>query len=376
MKLQVIASMIPVGYGGAGDYLSHIAETHADYVLISPWLAGRIRNPKWLQIAVYAFEILAIKATLHLLTSLRLVRAVVVHHPQSLGYGLTRKLIRNSEQVDYWVLDASFFCKQSYNHHGQPCTRCLKTYDPYQDCRHFPNRFVTKGTYLKFRACLRDHADKIAFHVQTDSYRRLVSGGIAAAKTIRKDRMLVPSFYTCTARSAGGRTYDFLYHANPVSAKGYDYFLALARALEQRAFFVPSKRSAAAGELANVSFEDVNWNSGLQDRIDRSRIVLCPSLWSAPVEAAVVKSLLLGKPVGLVVSAYSLANELPEGCFIPLTGDAAVDAAELERIVSDEVTLYRIAAAGRDWAEGYIHGDAADSGGGSMPTFTDTTAWR
>lgn len=368
MKLQVIASTIPVGYGGAGDYLSHIAMTHADHVLISPKLAGRVKNPKWLQVAVYAFEVLAIKAMLHLLTSLRLIRAVVIHHPQSLGYWLTRKLIRNSEQVDYWVLDASFFCKQSYNHHDQqPCTRCLKTYDPYQDCRHFPNRFVTKGTYLKFRANLQDRADRIVFHVQTDSYRRLVSTGIPTATTILKDKMLVPSFYTCAARPAGGQTHDFLFHANPVSAKGYDYFLALARALEQRSFFVPSKHSAAVGELTNVSFEDVNWSNGLQDRIARSRVVLCPSLWSAPVEAAVVKSFLLGKPVGLVASAYSLANELPEGCFIPLTGNAAADAAALERIVSDQAALERIAAAGRDWAERYI---AKGSGGRAMPAFT------
>jgi hypothetical protein len=367
VKLRIIASTIPVGHGGAGDYLSQIAKAHADHILIAPRLANRIKNPQWLQITVYAFEVLAIKAMLHLLTGLRLIRAVVIHHPQSLGYWLTWRLIRNSEQVDYWVLDASFFCKQSYNHHDQqPCTRCLKTYDPYQDCRHFPNRFVAKGTYLKYRASLQEHAEKIVFHVQTDSYVRLLSEGIAVAKTIRKDKMLVPSFYTCTFWPTGRQTHDFLFHANPVSAKGFDYFLALAGILKHRSFFVPSKRSAPAGELANVSFEDVNWNSGLQDRIAGSKVVLCPSLWSAPVEAAVVKSFLLGKPVGLVESVYSLANELPEGCFIPLTGDAAEDAAALERIVSDAAALERIAAAGRDWAERYI----AEGSGRAMPAFT------
>ncbi len=357
MRLRIIASTIPVGYGGAGDYLSYIAKVHADHFLIAPWLAGRFKKPKGLQIAVYAFEVLVIKMMLYLLTSLGMISSVAIHHPQSLGYRLTRRLISGAKKVDYWVLDASFFCKRSYNHHDQKsCTKCLQVYNPYPDCRHFPNHFVSRNAYLKFRLCLRDNQDKIIFHVQTDGYQRLIAEGFTGINVVVKEKMLVPSFNAAAVPSSQGHKYDFLFHANPLSAKGFDYFLALSKFLRHRVFFVPSARSVAVGEFTNVRFEDVTWSSGLQESVAQSKVVLCPSLWSAPVEAAVVKSCLLGKPVGLIASEYSFANEIPEDCFVRLSGEPSADATILERMVTNDAKLARIAAAGRKWAAGYIDG--------------------
>jgi hypothetical protein len=144
--------------------------------------------------------------------------------------------------------------------------------------------------------------------------------------------------------------------------------------MKNRRFFVPNRCGNIVSQYDNVRFEAVYWGNGLQEKIVRSRVVLCPSLWSAPLEAAVIKSFLLEKPVGLVDADYGLTRVLPAGCFILLTGSPETDAEILESALADESSLRRIAATGKAWAEQYIGPALTDANWASR--FDEISRWN
>lgn len=353
--MRVIASTIPIGHGGAGDYLTFIREWHKDHVLIAPWMCQKLKSHKILSRAVYAIEVVVIKFFLWMFASLRMIRSVVFHHPQSLGYALSAKLIANADAVNYWVLDSSFFCKKSYNvYDGYECIRCLRLHNPHSDCHHFPRPHFTDKSFLNFRKTVTKIRKKILFHVQTNGYEHLLVEAYSKPIQVIKHKMIVQDFYVQACRVTLAPRYDFLYHANPLSAKGYDYFISLAGFMRGYTFFVPSAPTHQDVNLSNIAFEEVTWRSGLKDRLGQANVVLCPSIWSAPVEAAVIKSFLSGRPVGLIRTEYGFINEIPKNCFIELTGNPVADSHNLIGWLNDKVGLEEVAANGLRWAKSYI----------------------
>lgn len=353
--MRVIASTIPLGHGGAGDYLTFISEWHKDHVLIAPWICQKLKPYKILSRAVYVIEIFFIKFFLWLFASLKMIRSVVFHHPQSLGYALSAKLVANADTVNYWVLDCSFFCKKSYNaYQGSECVRCLKSHNPHSDCHHFPRPYLTDKSFFNFRETVTNITEKILFHVQTSGYEHLLGEAFLKPIQVVRHKMIVPDFFAQTFDVTSAPQYDFLYHANPLSAKGYNYFISLAEVMRGYTFFVPSAPAYQGINISNIFFEEVEWHSGLQNKLKQANVVLCPSIWSAPVEAAVIKSFLSGKPVGLICTEFGFSNEIPKNCFVPLTGDPLADSHKLKEWLNDKIGLEEVAANGLRWAKDYI----------------------
>jgi len=86
----------------------------------------------------------------------------------------------------------------------------------------------------------------------------------------------------------------------------------------------------------NVHFVATTWNSGLKDAVEASRCVLVPSLWSAPVEGALIKSLALSKMVAVVDIATAFSSELPEGAVLRLPSNTALAAQVLHDAIGRE----------------------------------------
>jgi hypothetical protein len=84
-------------------------------------------------------------------------------------------------------------------------------------------------------------------------------------------------------------------------------------------FLIPSDEKefiyhfgAVAGLPTNITFQRMNWASGLAEAVATADLVLCPSSWSATVEGAVLKSLAHNGLVGLFAHETAFASEVPD----------------------------------------------------------------
>ena len=118
---------------------------------------------------------------------------------------------------------------------------------------------------------------------------------------------------------------------------------------------MPDNKPKNISSSTNVFYMTCSWSSGLGEKLARCKVILCPSIWTAPVEAAVIKSMLIGRPVGLISSQYNLSCEIPPDCFVSLIGDAEKDSIILQSLLDDKHILDKIGENGRNWATGYIN---------------------
>ena len=103
-----------------------------------------------------------------------------------------------------------------------------------------------------------------------------------------------------------------VFHANPLAAKGVDWTIELAKQLPDFEFIFPFDRNDLPEFLIpkNCSFASMSWETGLKELISESEYVICPSLWSAPIEGALIKSIVFGNKVLVVDEISAFQNDL------------------------------------------------------------------
>jgi hypothetical protein len=344
---------MPLNQGGGGDYLAEIIKKYEGYKFIAP-LNFTKGNGILYKIGL-ALQTLVIRIIIIILTLFRLVDKLVIHHPQSLSYKFTSALINSANKIDYWVIDASFFCKKSYNsRNGESCIRCIEHFQPFDDCNHFP-RFSNESSYINFLNSIEKNKEKINFIVQTDGYKKLILKRYGVKSKVEKVKMIINSFYLIKNEGDKKIEYDFGFHANTLEAKGYFYFLSLAKKNHKKIFFIPSKYDLDYVKYKNLVSKNLSWENGLKEELLKCRIIICPSLWLNTVEAGVIKSMLLGKPVALVGIENGFSEDLPENSFIKLTGNTHDDSIILSQYLGDIKALNRVGKKGKEWAKNYIN---------------------
>ena len=65
----------------------------------------------------------------------------------------------------------------------------------------------------------------------------------------------------------------------------------------------------ACDRLTNVTFFDCTWETGLKEAVANARVVVNPSLWSAPIEGAFLKSVAFNGNVAVVESKFGFSSE-------------------------------------------------------------------
>lgn len=74
----------------------------------------------------------------------------------------------------------------------------------------------------------------------------------------------------------------------------------------------------------------------MNEAVYEAALVCVPSLWSAPAEGALIKSLVVGRAVAVVQNDTALASELPDGLVLKLSPDPAAAARQLADAVSKD----------------------------------------
>lgn len=127
--------------------------------------------------------------------------------------------------------------------------------------------------------------------------------------------------------------YDVVFHGSSVYAKGIDYFVNLSLNLVEYRFFIPDSKSNVEKYLgrkidsSNMTFKACDWESGLRDIVSNAKLVLVPSLWSAPIEGALVKSILFNGSVAVVKNSFGYSSEISDEAELLVLDHDIADAA-------------------------------------------------
>jgi hypothetical protein len=255
------------------------------------------------------------------LQAIRNARVVFVH-PQTVGFPAFLKLV-NRNSVYLYVMDNSFFCIRSYNLHPElesECLRCLQ--GPRQAlpaCQPFPIP-MEKQENIEYLEHFAAAADKIFFLAQNESQAELLRSRFGAQTRIQvvgldTGELVEETQTTLPAANSDIGSYNLVFHGAPQLAKGLRYFVELAESLHEFSAFIPSSKLQCEQVLqrqisaSNITFKECSWETGLMAAVQRCDLVINPSLWSAPIEGALQKSIRFGGLVATVESQYGYEKE-------------------------------------------------------------------
>ena len=239
--------------------------------------------------------------------------------PQMAGFNLLFKVIKHND-VSLYVMDNSFFCIRSYNTHpvkNSECLHCLGSINPHQLCTPFPINY-NKLKNIKYLELLKYFADKISFLSQNELQKKLLKkhfGNFINVKVVGMDiGEIEKSFDSFKFKHV---TYDIVFHGKSFVAKGLLYTVELAKLLPERTFLIPDSReniikfAEIESDLPqNITFKKMDWKNGLREMVISARLVINPSMWSAPIEGALIKSATLNQNVATVESIYGYEKEI------------------------------------------------------------------
>jgi hypothetical protein len=356
----VIVSGIPAGPSGTGRFVAHLQERITELAgerikLISRperpprWqLQLRFRNKAYRRLASEVLSYMSMLAQFWVgmcLVRLRRNQSLILLHPQNLGYRPTLRLIESRKQPPLiYLLDSSFFCIASYNYlqgvNGS-CLRCLEHGFEQVDkngCKPFPR---LDWTAIEFAPRLQALVKAGRVNVAAQSLRQAELAqrhfGLSALPRViglwTQDWDEVFAGVAKLASSAPPSTYswDVLFHGHCLDAKGASWTASVAAYCPELRFMFPFPRPDWFVAPANCCFVPCIWESGLRDEIKKSRFVIVPSLWSAPIEGALVKSIVCAAAVAVVNNPTSYCDELPDGVVLKLSVPPDAAAKELQR---------------------------------------------
>jgi len=351
---KLFVSLLPSKHGGAGDYLDEILKYYSDYskIIVPNFLKGIWILNRFL---IIFFKNLY-KFYLTLLLKFFSVNKLVIFHAQTISYKLSALLLLNSKDIEFYILDTNFFCKKSYNEYlGKPCFRCFEFFNPFQDCNHHPY-YSNDIDYKKFIDAIKYSEKKITFIVQTKGYEKLLINKYPLAKVkilkMKHDGLIYNNQKQNWNIKNDKILNDFFFHAHLTNPKGLKYFLELSKKMSDKKFILPGYKEFS--ELTNnVVIKKISWGEVFIEELKKSKIILCPSVWTYPVESALIKSMLLKKAVAIIDIQNSFSKEIPNDCVIKLKGEVDNDSNTLNFFLNNNNYL-QIANNGFNWAKNYL----------------------
>ena len=281
------------------------------------------------------------------------IERLIIFFPQGLGLEISSKLIKSSKKIIFYVNDNIIFCKRSYNTvFNKECFRCLKKFNPYPNCDHLAHS--SKDTsYINFINTLKDKSKSILFICHSTSHVRIINSVFPKSK-VMEFKNVSPEYKSIKIKKNNVYKHDFLFHANMVEAKGYFYFVKLAKANPTLNFFMPDYDLINSFYYKNIIFDRIRWNNGLKEKIYETKIILCPSFWSANFEGSVLKTMLMGKCCAIMKNKMSFSNDIPDNSVIKLSSNLKKDSKLLSKKLNDINEIEQIGKNARIWALNYI----------------------
>jgi hypothetical protein len=274
---------------------------------------------------------------------------VLLLHPQTLGFERMLALVERLEvPVLMYLLDTGFFCIRSYNHlPGQagPCHDCL-TGGAFEGiarfgCEPFPVPDPAAASFVRdLIPLVRNGRIRLLAQNPLQSALATMHFGLpepvpVAGLWIDEMERNRTAFDNPPEPPGGGSRFDVVFHGQEHPAKGGLWALELSRRCPELRFLFPfAVDGSVRDSFPNCEFLPITWDTGLSEAVATAPLVLVPSLWSAPIEAALIKSLLFGRAVAVAGNPFTFAHELPEGLVMRLPADPAEAAPLLAEAVA------------------------------------------
>lgn len=299
---------------------------------------------------------------------------IILIHPQTIGLKKVTKLIENNN-VFIYLMDCSFFCVKSYNYREKTFDSCLlclggnykfaKSYN----CKPFPTKYRLNYN-INFLEKLNELSKKITFITQNPSQTKLIKVHYGDSIKVHEVGLFTNDFdflfpHTNTEKTKNVPSFDFVYHGVASEAKGLLYVLNIASKLKQYSFLIPAsykKCEKIVGheilnmDINNVKFVDISWESGLREYLMNSKAVLCPSLWSASIEGALIKSFIFNGVVALLPTKYSFANDLPESIYCKLDVNCFEETTKkLRELIENDAYRDNLQKNAQNWVEFFLN---------------------
>lgn len=288
---------------------------------------------------------------------------ILMLHPQNLGYSLALNILRGRKSTStIYLLDSSFFCVASYNHiQGQftPCFSCLSknsTVAREMGCAPFPRndemgfnftdeiKGMVRDGRIKLLAQNEKQAIIAAKHFDLKQLPRVVglwskdwTGFLEDSKAVPNDK---PRTYT----------WDIVFHGHLLDAKGVGWLIEVAKYCPNLNFLFPFSRPSSYTSIPkNCEFQSCSWEDGLKDIVMNARFVAVPSLWSAPIEGSLIKSIVYARGVIVANNETAFCSELPKGLIFVASSNPIIAAEQVSALCeSDWIAPSQIRSA---WVE-------------------------
>ena len=267
---------------------------------------------------------------------------VLLLHPQLIGMERALDVVERLPVPSWlYLFDAGFFCVRSSNHRSgtaEPCLACIGgafgNADRF-DClpSPVPDRFA--GSFVtRLETLVRDGRVRLLAQNRRQAElaeRHFQRGAVPTVGMWTDEFEGAAALFDQPPVAVPDDDAAVVFHGVEVPAKGARWAIEVARHAPRLRFVFPFHLPVACDPPPNALFRPMTWHTGLRDAVAGARLVMVPSLWSAPIESALVKSILYGGAVAVVDNPTAFADELPDGLVLRLPPDPAAAAAVLVR---------------------------------------------
>lgn len=239
--------------------------------------------------------------------------------PQILGLDLVLRSTKHNKVILY-IMDNFFFCIRSYNVHpitNNECLDCLGSVNPHKLCLPFPKKY-SKSKNIKYLELFKNSGDKFTFYSQNKLQKILLKkhfGNNINVKLVGMNFGEVKKSQEFIKSKRLG--YDIVFHNKSIIAKGLLYIIKIAEFLPEKSFLIPDDKKNVLKIInskknlpSNITFQKMDWESGLKEQVTSARLVINPSIWSAPVESALIRSMTFNQNIATVRTIFGYENEI------------------------------------------------------------------
>ena len=353
--MRYIISGIGKGSGGVGDYMQFIDENfkNENFKIITP-IRLKIKNKYLAKLS----DIISVNFFFRIKLLFLPKNDLTIVAQQFLGYSIMKNLLKRFNNIHLYIMDNSFFCLKSYNHiknQNKACYKCLGgnfNNALINNCSSLPIQ-IPRKKFIKLNNLLLDYSSSIKFYFLSNQNALLAKKHFG--NQINYEIMhhitdeLNPNLIV--REKDINLKFDFVLHAVNIDAKGFSYTIDLASKMSEYSFFIPTNKKIS---LSNVTTSNVRWESGFKKIVTNSKIILTPSFWSYTPETSSLKSFLYNGCVAMIENDYNYSKDIPENCFISLSGDIDNDVNILKTYIENENLLRNLKKEAKLFSDNYF----------------------
>jgi hypothetical protein len=317
MKKTLIISGISNDTSGTGRLIQHLESSNKFDFYFPNNLKHWKEKIKAIQFYSLLFDLFS---TVKYKILKKIYHKTIIIHPQTLGGFKTIYFIKKHKNVWIYLVDSSFFCLKSYNYienESGPCLRCINNLKQSEINNCIAEPKWDNSDAIHFLEVIKTLVNNghISVYTQTETQKKIIQNHFNGNAKIEVVGLITSDikFNDEPEPTLKSKPNNYIvFHGTNHAAKGYFWMIEIAKLMPDEIFYFPCKKPNNIDISENCIFEDITWETGLKDTIINSKLTIVPSLWSATIEGALIKSLIYASNVAVVENFSAFSSEIPK----------------------------------------------------------------